>query len=426
MRTLILIVVALYTTAVFSFENQSTLPPESFEVAHIGTSFPSGTHDNTFHEVRLVTSNRTWSLELTGNSELIQGLNQQFAKSIRGQFFRGQLVDYPESWVRLSLVGHELSGVVFDGTELWLVEDTGFETFNPALEGNSKQMAKELIVYRARDLHMHEYVDDGGHMIPMDEESTPVEPQEKMMSQLKDIAKAQGASMLALPVTIVTDVEFNRTHGELASAVVMERVNIVDGIFTEQIGISIQLEHLELLQDNDVLTSTDPSILLNGDLDANWQLPPEAQPGFAQFLNGGAGKDIPVTGLAHLFTGKNLNGNVLGKANMGGWGSSVVCSREYGIGVNQSVTSDVTSALVFAHELGHNFNACHDNDRDCGDYICCPSGTESGIMTSPLNGSQFFSECSLNMIEPALSSASCLKVVSTEDKIFGCGFGEPT
>src|SRR4030095_12095947 len=64
---------------------------------------------------------------------------------------------------------------------------------------------------------------------------------------------------------------------------------------------------------------------------------------------------IGAAGLAHLLTGRNLNGNVVGIAFI-----DALCEPREGVSLSDSQAGDFFSALVMAHELGHNFGARHD------------------------------------------------------------------
>ena len=68
---------------------------------------------------------------------------------------------------------------------------------------------------------------------------------------------------------------------------------------------------------------------------------------------------------AHLFTGTELDGNIIGIAYIG-----VICSGNYGYGLSQTGVIPQISwrdTSLTAHEVGHNWNAEHCNgDPDCG------------------------------------------------------------
>ena len=71
--------------------------------------------------------------------------------------------------------------------------------------------------------------------------------------------------------------------------------------------------------------------------------------------------------VAHLFTGKDLNGSVIGVAWIGG-----ICSTYFGYGVSQSDFSGNFACVtdLTAHELGHNWGSGH---CSCSGYTMNPS-----------------------------------------------------
>lgn len=319
-------------------------------------------------------------------------------------FLMGTLEGIPGSWVRLNRIDGRFSGGFFDGSELYLIDRAaGFSgTRSRGLP------AKQTIVYRFGDLEFPDLVDHGG-VAPGKEAKAATEgaSYDGFVEHLREVVTLQGTAMLALPVTVVSDVQFTGRHGGNAAAVVAGRINFVDGIFSSQLGTGITLLHHEILLDNDVLVATDALELLAGRFNGNTLV----QPGFRQFMSSGAGSSLPFEGLAHLFTGRDLDGGTVGIAYLG-----VLCSSSAGYGVDQDLNSDTTSALVFAHELGHNFNAPHDGADACEDE------TFDGIMNPVINSSQQFSDCSLREMSAEVGGASCLVEVTDSQVVFGDSF----
>ncbi|MBW8040497.1 MAG: hypothetical protein FVQ85_10895 [Planctomycetes bacterium] len=111
--------------------------------------------------------------------------------------------------------------------------------------------------------------------------------------------------------------------------------------------------------------------------------------------------------IAHLMTGKNLDGNIIGVAWL-----SVICGSSYGYGLSESrYTSNFSNRVALtAHEVGHNWSAGHCNgDSDCS------------IMCSGLGG------CSGNV--SGFGSRAISKIISHRDSrtclTSGPGYGSP-
>ncbi|MDT8449673.1 MAG: M12 family metallo-peptidase [Wenzhouxiangellaceae bacterium] len=353
-----------------------------------------------------------WRLDLADNEALLEALPDPMRRALaaRGhRFLRGTVSGKPGSWARLNWIGGRLSGGFFDGRELYLIDRAG----DLGAAGRRGTRPDDTIVFRFSDLDLERFIDPGAIAAP-DARSPGTRTSgartsdaaagdfNRFIGHLQEIAALQGSAMMAMPVTIVTDTGFNSRYGSNTAAVVAGRLNFVDGIFTGQLGTGIVLWHHKLLADDANLVATDAGTLLEQ---------------FRQFMNGGAGRDIPFRGIAHLFSGRIFDGSTVGTAFFSPDGS-VLCRRSAGLGVDQDLTSGETiSALVFAHEAGHNFNARHDDNTEF-----CPSGTLQGIMASTINGSQQFSQCSLDVMGPTAAEASCLVESTVADDVFSDSF----
>lgn len=100
----------------------------------------------------------------------------------------------------------------------------------------------------------------------------------------------------------------------------------------------------------------------------------------------------------HLFTGRDFDGSTIGVAFVG-----VVCkfNNQYSFGVSQRFDPSA-DYVVFAHEVGHNFNASHDGDRD---GIMYPSAS----LPAPTK----WSATSISEISSYLSGVGCFSMQET-------------
>lgn len=329
--------------------------------------------------LQLSLDDRELQLLLEPNTALLNGLTpHQRAQALSGdtRFYGGRIDGIPSSWVRLSWLNNGWVGGFFDGQALYLIDAAA-----DVRDALPHAPSTDTVLFRASDLALPWPVDNGA-----------VFAADELLEHLPETA--QRGTLEQLPITVVTDTQYNGIHGGNTASVVMSRVNFVDGIYTSQVGVSISVVHLEQLNNNGPLTSTDAQTLLFA---------------FQDFIRTGPGSNIPQNGVTHLFTGRNLNGTTVGIAFLG-----VLCSNTFGFGVDQNVASGTTSALIFAHELGHNFNAPHDGED------ACVNEPFNGIMNPSINGSQQFSDCSLMQMAPEVASASCL--ISVDEEIFLSGF----
>lgn len=340
---------------------------------------------------------RAFELVLSDNADLIGALPPRLRDRLPGddRFLRGELAGIDGSWVRLNRIGGRVSGAFHDGEHLYLIDRAG----GFRLPAGRRAPAGATLVFRLADLRPDAPIDAGGvrtdgsvagHGAVFDDYAT-------FSAHLRELAVLEGTAAMALPITVVSDRRFGRRYGANTESVVVGRVNLIDGIYGQQVGVGIQLLHHERLADDGPMTATDASGLLSQ---------------FRGWMDGGAGSGVPFEGLGHLFTARDLDGGTVGIAFL-----NVLCSSRAGYGVNQDYGSDTYAALIFAHEVGHNFGAYHDDDRDS-----CPDGTIAGIMNSRITGADDFSQCSLDAMAPSVAGASCLVSVESTETIFGNGF----
>jgi hypothetical protein len=88
-----------------------------------------------------------------------------------------------------------------------------------------------------------------------------------------------------------------------------------------------------------------------------------------------------------------------------------VCLGSDAASLSEGRRSTLQAALIAAHEIGHNFNAPHDGESGGA----CASTPQTFLMAPRLNGSDQFSACSVNQIQPVLNNASCLTAYTPPD-----------
>jgi len=392
-RTALLIFVAAINASAESADREISL--RAFETVDLNALTAAGTPAS----IQVYAFRRVFSLELAPNTNLLSSLKPRQRGRVGGDdlFLKGALAGMPGSWARLNRINGSLSGGFFDGEELYLIDSAAglLPPWHDAVEADA------TIVYRLRDLDLPIHVDAGGVDFAGNRAGAAAfAGYGEFVDHLREVAKMEDSAMFAMPLTVVSDVQFSNRHGSQTASVVAGRINLVDGIYSNQVGVGIALWHHEILRSNGSLTSSGARTLLDQ---------------FQTFMKSGAGSDIPFQGLAHLFTGRDLNGGTVGIAFLG-----TLCSSFGGYGVNQNLNSDTTSALVVAHELGHNFGAGHDNDTDS-----CPAGTFRGIMNSSIDGTEEFSQCSLDAMSDEVATAGCLIDNPGTEPIFADGFETP-
>lgn len=309
-----------------------------------------------------------FALQLESNDQLIANLPKAQKRRLAAiQIYRGSVVGVANSWVRLTQSGERLSGMIWDGVEMYVIDSA--DEIAEALRTTPSGVDSHPVIYRLADAKF-----DG--QCALDPIATPLNDYQGLVGHLQELL----AATRQLNFAVVADAQFVQTNSDPRGAIVA-RMNVVDGIFSEQVGVHLNVSEIRLLTNNGSLTATNPGTLLN-------QLSAFA---------GGSGFTNP--GLTHLFTGRDLDGSVIGIAYL-----SSLCSARFGVGLSETRGTGTVGALTVAHEVGHNFGAPHDNQGGSP----CASTPGTFLMNPFLNGSDQFSQCSLTQIQPNVANATCL------------------
>ncbi|WP_447968558.1 M12 family metallo-peptidase [Nitrospira sp. M1] len=362
-----------------------SLPPMAIESREPDSSDPDHT-DHTWNW-SFEAFGRTFDVVLESNNRLIDKLSKaQKERLIKtNTLYRGTIQGIEHSWVRLTKMGKHWSGMFWDGQEVFIIDS--MQAMTSALSVQPSSDSSTHGIYRLSDTR-----DLGVATCGLGTPGRPAKPMtdySALLEELKGFVPAQAAgASFNLDMAIVSDPQFAQIQqdnfGTSADAAVLARLNVVDGIFSEQVGVQIHLVEIRHLAQNGTLTSTNPSTLLD------------------QFGNFTSGSTFTHPGIAHLFTGRDLNGSTIGIAFL-----SSLCSSRFGVGVDQIRGGGTAGALVVAHELGHNFGAPHDNQGGSA----CASTPGNFLMNPSINGSDQFSQCSLNQMQPVVDRAACISVV---------------
>lgn len=288
--------------------------------------------------------------------------------------YRGEVAGIDGSWVRLVVADGKPRGMLYDGTDIYAVEAVPGQTHS--------------IIYRLDDLLIEPGMLSCSHSYTGKSATAMLE---SLASDLSvDAARAPGAT-LQMDMAIIGDFEFTAAKGASAEADLIARMNNVDGIFSAQLGVQLNINRIDTYtDDNDPFSDSLSSGTLLGELSAYRESTPE------QYANG----------LTHLFTGRNFDGSTVGRAYRPG-----ACSRRFGAGVTQGTFNLTTDSLIAAHEIGHNFGAQHDGEAGSA----CEAEPRTFLMSPSVNGSDQFSACTLSQMQSLVSGASCFSPVATTD-----------
>ena len=181
-------------------------------------------------------------------------------------------------------------------------------------------------------------------------------------------------------------------HGEDAAADIVARMNNVDGIFSQELGVQITVPIVDVYTD-----IVDP---FTDESDAGELLDEVAV--YRQ-----ARAEQTALGLTHLYTGRDLDGTTAGVAYNG-----VLCESTFGVGLSEGDAGLLVDSLIAAHELGHNFGAPHDGQEGSA----CAAEPLSFIMAPTINpNTSGFSDCTKVEVADDIARASCVVALPTVD-----------
>jgi Metallo-peptidase family M12 len=216
------------------------------------------------------------------------------------------------------------------------------------------------------------------------------------MPALKQMAPPAGSPdmFLICEMGIDTDFEYYQKNSSSVTNTVNDITTIMNNvgtIYKADANVDFRITHfiIRTSATGQPYTSTSPNTLLT-QFDNEWSS-----------NNSGIRRD-----LAHLFTGKNLSGGVIGIAYLSG-----VCSTNIGYGLSESrFTLNVTQRTALtAHEVGHNFSANHCNQSPTVCSPCTIMCASIGGCASPLTTFA----CSSTVITNYAAGRVCLNDANT-------------
>ncbi|MGI9235934.1 MAG: M12 family metallo-peptidase [Woeseiaceae bacterium] len=337
---------------------------------------------------------RRFDIRLEENRSLLsRPLQQRFDNGLNSlpdnsvDIYRGDIAGMSGSWVRLVIADELPRGMLWDGVELWAID----------IDQDPATGASTPYMYRLSDLLI-----PPGTLACSDVgvAKNAGELAKAVFSDIRtNVAQGPGASQ-QIDIAVIADFEFTSNKGANTDAEIITRMNNIDGIFSMQLGVQLNVSRIDsFAANNDPFTDVlDSGLLLDELSDYRDSTPAQNS-----------------SGLSHLFTGRDLDTTTVGIAYTG-----ALCSRRFGTGLTQGTHTVTTDTLIAAHELGHNFGAPHDGTSGSA----CESETGDFLMATRINGSDEFSSCSIAEMQDDVNRASCITALPTTD-IALLGGGQP-
>jgi hypothetical protein len=300
--------------------------------------------------------------------------------------YEGVVDLWPEAVVSASIVNGGLRAIVwFDEENVWCVQPAG----EAGVQGGGLH-----VVYKADDTLAsgHRCGNDEAGLAPPAREAAPGRP--PMGGGIdQGYYKTQIAFDADVSLYALNFFNVNNTIADIESVAAG-----VNTIYRRDVDIclSISTVIVRTTFQSNPYTTNDAETLLS-QFTNHWQANHQ-----------GVGYDI-----AHLMTGRELDGSTIGIA----WVGAVCNSLRYGLSETAFSNNYNSRVGLTAHEIGHNFGAGHCNDAEtyCGyqpsdcRIMCSSAGGCSGNVTS-------FNSASIACIESHRNSRTCLETC-------GCGQG---
>jgi hypothetical protein len=321
-------------------------------------------------------------MELTRNERILSKLSQQRkAELVGSQILRGNLVNQPHSWVRLTEFDGRVEGAIWDGRDFYAV--TSLQSIAPYLTTPVAGAPTQTVVYRLSDT-INAFPKDfcADAEVHAGKITNGLDQYRHMVAELAINAASSATIPLEIEISLISDASFQGQYGSNSADLLLARHNVADGVYAEQVQLLVVPSDVRAAPASpDPFTSTDANTLL-GQLST-----------FRQNNN-----TVKALGLAHLVTGRQLDGTTIGIARING-----VCSVSDGVSLSEASSLIALDGLVMAHELGHNFGAVHDGSG------ACAATPQTFLMAPQINSSSTFSQCSLNTMLPVIRAANCIK-----------------
>jgi len=327
--------------------------------------------------------------------------------------YKGQVKGHPRAQARMTIENDTLEGVIIMEGERYFLQ--------PARALSKASREDEFVFYKGSDV-----IKEAGECgVTLADEVAAEEERARASANAEGTANSTAPSSIVAseitglsPLKVVrlvtdTDAEYVTALGGVAQAnnQILSIMNQVDGIYQVEIGVKFEI----VFQNNWSDAATDPYIstasgTLLGEFRAHWNTtPPNPTP-----------RD-----LAHLWTGRDLDGSTIGVAYVG-----VVCAssaNSYGLSqrypVNPSNPIIAPTVVLTAHEIGHNFAGRHVNQVTTEIPADIETPCDNSIMEASVGSGMSFCPFSRSQIIGfANVAATCLQNSATGPPVFpSCG-----
>jgi len=316
-----------------------------------------------------------YDLTLTMNPRFHQNAT---LSSTTAQHFSGFISQNPNSWVRLSHIENQWQGVISINGNIHNITPA-----NSTTNINGNIVVSSLPAERSTPLKCG----TTNTFLPQTISASKTIATQILESQTINYntlcADTINGICIVAELELAFDQAFQSRYPDNAEDQANSLINIVEGYYINDMNIGFNKITSEMLSAKTFSSSTDAVSLLDDiqSKKANQQLP---------FIKNDAA-------LFHFITGREFDTNTVGVAYLG----ALCDTNGYSVGTSQLVSGNIPlTALVVAHEIGHNMGSNHDDPAN--------NACESGFIMAP-SLSRFasqFSSCSIENIQSTISNTN--------------------
>lgn len=289
------------------------------------------------------------------------------------QHFTGVVDQNPNSWVRLSHIENQWQGVISINETIHNITP-----INSIIDSEGNITISSLPAGRSTPLHCGSTNTLAAQPIFA---AKTIENQAVNYSTLCE-ETINGICIVA-ELELAFDQAFQARYPNNAEDQANSLINIVEGYYINDMNIGFNQITSELLS-TEIFTSSTDAVSLLDDIQskkANQQL---------SFIKNSVA-------LFHFITGREFDTNTVGVAYL----ETLCDTNGYNVGTSQLVSNNIPlTALVVAHEIGHNMGSSHDDPEN--------NSCESGFIMAPSLSSfaSQFSSCSITSIQSTISNTN--------------------
>lgn len=298
----------------------------------------------------------------------------------RGHHYKGHIVGADDSWVRMSQIHGQWQGLI-------LLDGAQYSVQKLPLSSSQQEFSAHPVVGLPGDDAPPSFAMPVTNLFPP---RTGNYPEPVKYSDLCNEATLIDGVCLMAKLEVVFDQTFSQRFADRYQASALAIINMMEGFYLHDFHIAF---------DSRTVAFAGAGLFSAGVIDADGDI--DSNQALSDLSNQRTNGDISYLkddySFFHVITGRNLT-------DVGGRAYSTFTCTEQSIGITQASGNNELTAVVMAHELGHNMGAAHDGDNG----ICKSYGHIMGPLAS--SRAPGFSDCSKQQIKYRLSGLGPLLI----------------